>query len=737
VPYCSLDIETSDFDPANGEVIEIGMVFFEVREHGVEVLREYQSVFKPSKPVSPRILALTNIRQEELDSAPLFREKSEEIQEMVSGAVVLGHNIGFDTKFLEGFGIKFSGLKVDTLDLAQVLLPTLKSYNLEALMNYLGVGHKDAHRALADAKACVTVLEKLVGYCATFPKNLRENLAQLLQGNSVVDELALLLKKDFPHFAAPEQQLNAKVATAQSEEVSSSLKASQEIVSFPLGVDHHSYVYGALAKTREKVVLVVPDRTTTYKLWQSNIAEPVFANDDLFNEKLFEKNLKLATTPEQQIFFAKMLVWKNLNWQTRSLVDVNFAFAGGQFKSLVSYGSRKKPVEQDGDAAVLVTDYASFIANGAAFKDRKAVILDINSFESALTNLCSRKVSWSDFTYRLKQLQADESVFADVDLYFGLASMYFRKLEQEQAHLLIDEKIQESDEFAQFSKATLGFAKKIEKLNKVFASEVLERYVESLKEFLVPEKNTARWVEMYEGKMSLNASPIDLHDISAKKLGIFSSVIFTCSLGSDALVGYFADRLNLKDFKIKTIGQQAVRPKFTVSIQPEKADKLLELTLSLDAPAAVLVGSSGALRDFYEAQYLTLGEKFKVSAQTYSGGTNKLLDNFSMNGNGLFLGTNNFILKQANRKLKVKNLVITRLPFEQFNHPLFAIQAARYQNQFADFSIPRALYNFHAIINFFYSDELEKIYILDAKINKEYGKYFTEYLRSLPFVEIG
>ncbi len=366
-------------------------------------------------------------------------------------------------------------------------------------------------------------------------------------------------------------------------------------------------------------------------------------------------------------------------------------------------------------------------------------MLDINSFESALTNLCSSRVSWTDFTYRLKQLQAPDSAQADVDLYFGLASMYFRKLEPEQAHVLIDEKIQQGDEFAQFSKATLGFCKKIEKLNKVFKSEVLERYAESLKEFLVPEKNTARWVEMYEGKLSLNASPIDLHDISAKKLGVFEKLLFTCSLGSDALISYFADRLALKDYKVKTIGQQAVRPKFGVSIQPEDAstERTLKLVLSLDAPAAVLLGSSGTLRDFYEAEYLKLQEKFKVSAQTYSGGTNKVLDNFSINGNGLFLGTNNFILKQAHRKLKVKNLVITRLPFEPFNHPLFAIQAARYQNQFIEFNIPRALYNFHAIINFFYSDELEKIYILDPKINKEYGKYFTDYLKSLPFVEIG
>ncbi len=113
-----------------------------------------------------------------------------------------------------------------------------------------------------------------------------------------------------------------------------------------------------------------------------------------------------------------------------------------------------------------------------------------------------------------------------------------------------------------------------------------------------------------------------------------------------------------------------------------------------------------------------------------------MLDNFSINENALLLVTDHFVVKHSHKRIRVKDLVMTRLPFDHFSHPLFAAQAQLYANQFVDFNIPRALNNFHSIIRAFYTDDLEKIYIWDQKINKDYGKYFIEYLQSLPFVEL-
>src|SRR3954471_24494707 len=89
--YCSLDIETSGFDPLTNEILEVGFAFFQVSSSGkatadkkgyeLKVLEEWTQVFKPTKPVSPQILGLTGISQKELDEAPQFSEYRDFIQE--------------------------------------------------------------------------------------------------------------------------------------------------------------------------------------------------------------------------------------------------------------------------------------------------------------------------------------------------------------------------------------------------------------------------------------------------------------------------------------------------------------------------------------------------------------------------------------------------------------------------------------------------------------------------------
>src|SRR6266404_6297563 len=167
--YCSLDIETSGFDPSNNEILEVGFAFFVLTNTGIKITDEFTQVFKPSKPVSPQIFGLTGISQKELENAPRFEEFREILQNKLGEAVIVGHNVIFDIKFLEAFGLKFSGQIIDTLDLVQWLLPTHHSYNLENLMHTFGISHKEAHRALADSKAALGLLEKLLQVYSGFP----------------------------------------------------------------------------------------------------------------------------------------------------------------------------------------------------------------------------------------------------------------------------------------------------------------------------------------------------------------------------------------------------------------------------------------------------------------------------------------------------------------------------------------------------------------------------------------
>ena len=406
--YCSLDIETSDFDPANGEILELGMIFFEIGDDGIKPLKEWTSTFKAIKEVPPRILALTGITVEELESSGPFQEKHSEIQELVKDAIIVGHNIDFDLRFLQSFGIKFSGASIDTLSLAQLFLPTAVSYNLEAVMNLLKVEHKEAHRALADARASMVVFEKLLRHYAAFPEELRTRLQDLFSAKT---EIGVLLQTKFAPEALPAKKEEFPIL--HSAEIEQSIKAENTIVCFPLGFDYYHYIYGALQKTKEKLVLVVPSKKIVYQLWKNGLAEPLFENSDLFNEKKFEKILKKKLHPDQRLFFGKILVWKYTNWQSKSLIDLNWSF-GSQFRALVNFDDDDDLVSiADPKQKVFAVDYFYFIHSdlSALLQKRKILILDINNFESALTYVSSKKVSWGDFLYHLRQIYDPQTDF--------------------------------------------------------------------------------------------------------------------------------------------------------------------------------------------------------------------------------------------------------------------------------------------------------------------------------------
>ena len=750
--YCSLDIETSDFDPANGEILELGMIFFHIEEKQFKLKSEWTCTFKPSKEVAPRILALTGITNEELEDSVKFAEKKDQIQELLKDAVIVGHNIVFDIRFMEAFGIKFSGRKLDTLDLAQIFLPTNSSYNLEALMSFFDIHYKDAHRALADARATIAVLEKILIRLGNLSEQVKESLKEIFSKGD--PEIAALFQTNFSLPQPETPVIRAafkKIEIANSLEVQKAINANNSIVTFPLGFNYYRYVYGALAKQKEKVLLVVPNSKILYGIWQNDIATPIFEQKDYFVPEKFKKNLKKVNSKTAN-FLAKILVWQATNWQSEALIDLNLSFFGNQFKALISNDSKGSEAIADSKDKIVVVDYFTFINNDFSnLAKRKVVILDISNFESTLTYVSSKKVSWGDFIYNFKQLYDPATDYgaleykkivvqalSDVDLFFGLASLNFSKLQNESPNILVDAKIESTPEYATIKSAATGFVEKLRKINSEIESERINNYIESLLTFFGNEPNLIRWVEIFEGRLTFFVSPLNLEKISAEKIGAFKKMIFTASLGADALIKYFAKRLGVIDFSTASIGQQELRQKFLVKIQPElnTPEKILELAEHLQYPAAILLPSMTAVKEFYENNFKTLQKYAKVFVQGFTGGTNKLLENFSIQPQSLLIATDKFILKQFGRHLQVKDLVITRLPFEQFNHPLLAVQAEQYANKFEEFSIPRTLYNFHSIIGFFYGNDLQRIFILDQKIRKEYGKYFIDYLNSLPFVEI-
>lgn len=89
-----------------------------------------------------------------------------EFLEFCGDAVMVAHNAGFDTSFIinnaERLGIKYDPTIMDTVLLAQFVIPNLHNYKLDTLCKHLAVSLENHHRAVDDAQATAYIYLKMV-----------------------------------------------------------------------------------------------------------------------------------------------------------------------------------------------------------------------------------------------------------------------------------------------------------------------------------------------------------------------------------------------------------------------------------------------------------------------------------------------------------------------------------------------------------------------------------------------
>ncbi len=769
--YCSLDIETTGFDPLKEEILEVGFVMFEAVRGKLEITEEWTQVFKPSKPVSAQIFGLTGISQEELDKAPQFGEFKEFLQEKIGACCIVGHNVIFDIKFLESQGIKFSGPVVDTLELVQWLLPTHHSYNLENLMHTFGIKHPNAHRALADSKAALEVLEKLLQKYAGFPEDLKEEIQKLIEPCNFSWQSLLLAEA-----SAPKTEKKENKTKKTKNEKTKFVFNNETVYDLPPSDNPVEAAAKRLQGSSQKVLLVVPKIQQVMELWKEFGWQPVFSGEMLFNEKKFEAILKKSDLSTEQVrFLLKILVWKYTNWQQAVILDLNLSFSGGQFRELISGDD----LREFSKPAVVCTDQATFglLSSLGLYQNRLAVIVGLNEFETAVSNNISTKVSWGYLGYLLRSFYNPETgsgnlefkdlvtqALSDTDLFFGLVNALLQSEPPGFLSVAVNEQSEYRPEMQKVKQAAESYGAKMAQVNLFLKSKEIEASLKNLQEFFTDSPNRVRWIELAEKRCVFFNTPLEITGLVKKQLSNFKGVAFIDDLGADKLKNYFIQRLGLESFSQEFLPANAspkmpllqtdlfsslIKKNHNVKYYPQaKAlppGELLKILSDKALPAAVLFGSSLQVRQFYEDNYQQLKSRGSVLAQTSSGGGNKILRNFSINTKSILLATDKFIIKQMDNtqkqasssveQLPVKTLVLCHIPFEQFTHPYQEALSARFTNPFEEYSLPRALYNFHLLFKFFNTPQLEQVYIFEPKLAKPYWKAFEDYLTKIPRLE--
>lgn len=160
--FAIIDLETTGGNAIRDRITEVAILIHD----GKQVVSEYTSLVNPGQFIPGYITDITGIDDEMVAYSPTFRELTSTILEMTEGCVFVAHNVGFDYNFLrESFGrlgIEFKRPKLCTVKTSRRLMPGLPSYSLGRLCDHLGITIHDRHRAMGDARATVTLLEKLL-----------------------------------------------------------------------------------------------------------------------------------------------------------------------------------------------------------------------------------------------------------------------------------------------------------------------------------------------------------------------------------------------------------------------------------------------------------------------------------------------------------------------------------------------------------------------------------------------
>ena len=145
------DIETTGLNRETEYLTEIGAV---VLKNG-EICERYNTFVHPEKPIPREVVELTGITDEMVADAPSQSEALNHFLDWVGDRPLAAHNADFDMSFLaigcERMGRPFRNASIDTLILAQNLLPDLGKYKLDIVANRLNLPEFNHHRASDDA----------------------------------------------------------------------------------------------------------------------------------------------------------------------------------------------------------------------------------------------------------------------------------------------------------------------------------------------------------------------------------------------------------------------------------------------------------------------------------------------------------------------------------------------------------------------------------------------------------
>lgn len=160
LPFVVVDVETTGVRPKSDRIVEIAVA--DVQGGALKGLL-LDTLVDPQRDIGATWVH--GITAEMVVGAPRFADVAPAVSAALAGAVVVGHNLSFDLRFIEseassaGLGAPVRAARLCTLSLARRLFRgAFDSYRLEALCARFGLRNGHAHSASGDVQVTAELL---------------------------------------------------------------------------------------------------------------------------------------------------------------------------------------------------------------------------------------------------------------------------------------------------------------------------------------------------------------------------------------------------------------------------------------------------------------------------------------------------------------------------------------------------------------------------------------------------
>ena len=168
--FAFIDIETSGPFLVRHEILEIGCV---ITTPTLEIIEEFDYKIMPEhiETADPISLKVNRYDPKNWQDAKTLMEVMEIISVKVKGCIMVGHNVAFDSGFLEhsfhttGISNSMHYHKLDTISIAFAKLykeADVEHFSLRELCLRFDIKNEQAHTGLGDARATFELYKKLM-----------------------------------------------------------------------------------------------------------------------------------------------------------------------------------------------------------------------------------------------------------------------------------------------------------------------------------------------------------------------------------------------------------------------------------------------------------------------------------------------------------------------------------------------------------------------------------------------